>query len=101
MTIRIKIKKTDDRFRLRKFGFTHFLEMPYSEWNVYNQLTVQCNKMFKEEFWEFKGKIHTNGNWKAQYHYRKNGKESRRIYFRGEKFITLLRMNTNQNTYIL
>jgi hypothetical protein len=99
MKVRLKVKKTDSRFRLQKYGFTHFVEMPYKEFDSYSQLLQQCRKLFKDEFWEFGGTIYTNGNWKAQYHYRYSRKESKRIYFRGEKFITMLQINLDETKH--
>ena len=99
----LKVKKTDLRFKLYNYGFTHFIEIPQDEWSIYNQIVQQCRKMFKDEFFESRGKVYTDGNWHAKYYHRGKKKESKRIYFRGEKFITLLRMNLDEskNNYYL
>lgn len=101
----MKLKKADRRFTLYDHGFTHFLEFDHSDWQNYNMYSRQCAKQFGTEFLMTCGHIWQNGNWKTVYRHRtRRGKESKRIYFRGEKYHTMLMLalsSTDKNTVYL
>lgn len=96
----LKIKKTDKRFNLNDYGFTHFIEVDQSDWKISNQIRRKCRDMFKEEFFVMRGTVYTDGNWISQIHDKREKYQTRRterFYFRGEKYITLLRMNLDMS----
>lgn len=88
----MKLRKTDQRFSLAKEGFTCFLEFNSDDWNNYYRWEQQCRKSLGNPYWSF-GRYHQGGpgQWKSVFRHRKrNGKETSRIYLRGDKVYTLL-----------
>jgi hypothetical protein len=88
----MKLHKTDLRFKLHKYGFDCYIELNQSDWKNYNRITTYCRNALGNEFYEFAGRVWEKGNWKGHYHHRGRRYSSRRIYFRGEKYHTLLLM---------
>jgi len=87
----MKLHKTDRRFNLYQYGFDCYIEFSKDDWSNYNRYVHYCRYNLGNEFWEFAGHVYTNGNWRGNAHHR--GKpQCRRIYFRGEKYHTLLLM---------
>lgn len=99
----MKLKKTDRRFNLYKYGFDSYIEFDTSDWRNYNRYLRCCRKQLGSEFYEFSGKVYTKGNYKCVLQHRSK-RQSKRIYFRGEKYHTLLIMvmpTDDENTYYL
>ena len=90
----MKLRKTDKRFNLLKYGFDCYIEFNQDDWQGYNRYLQYCRKTFGDEYWRFMEREYTpNGRWKGVYRHRtKRGVETKRIYFRGEKYHTLLLM---------
>ncbi len=88
----MELKKTDRRYNLYRFGFDCYVEFPDEDWNNYNRYVRYCRDNLSDEFWEFSGRVYNNGNWRGNAHYRNRRWSSKRIYFRGEKYHTLLLM---------
>lgn len=90
----MKLRKTDKRFNLYQYGFDCYIEFNSDDWKGYNKYVIFCCKQFGDEYWRFMEREYTpNGKWKGVYRHRnKRGYESKRIYFRGEKYHTLLLM---------
>lgn len=86
----MKLRKTDQRFKLYRYGFDCYLEFDSHDWNNYNRHVIYCNDTLGLEFWEFAGRVYENGHWKGNSHYRSKRWSSKRIYFRGEEFYTML-----------
>ena len=86
----MKLRKTDNRFNLRKYGFDCYIEFASNDWIGYNRYIHYCRQIFGDEFWEFAGRVYNNGNWRGNSHHKGKRWSSKRIYFRGEKFYTLL-----------
>jgi hypothetical protein len=91
----MKLRKTDQRFKLYRYGFDCYLEFDSHDWNNYNRHVRYCNATLGLEFWEFAGRVYENGHWnfghwKGNSHYRSKRWNSKRIYFRGEEFYTML-----------
>lgn len=99
----MKIQKTDRRFNLFNHGFTHYVEYHVDNWNEYNRVLHFCRKQLGDEFWYFNNSVYQKGNWKAVPYYRNRKSESKRVYFRGEKFITMmsLAMPSSPNTFFV
>lgn len=88
----MKLRKTDNRFNLRKYGFDCYIEFRDDDWKNYNRYLRYCRDNFGEEFWVFNERVYRpEGKWRAGQHKNKRCK-SKRIYFRGEKYHTLLLM---------
>jgi len=89
----MKLRKTDKRFDLYNYGFDCYIEFPFDDWNSYNKFVTYCRKTLGNEFWKTRQKVYENGGWKGVYRHRtRRGVETKRIYFRGEKYHTLLLM---------
>jgi len=88
----MKLHKTDKRFNLYRYGFDCYVEFATNDWNNYNRTVRYCRDTFGPEFWEFAGRVYTAGNWRGNAHHRGKRWSSKRIYFRGEKYHTLLLM---------
>ena len=86
----MKLRKTDQRFNLYRYGFDCYVEFATNDWNNYNRTVRYCNDTLGPEFWEFSGRVYENGHWKGNSHYRSKRWSSKRIYFRGEEFYTML-----------
>lgn len=86
----MKLRKTDRRFNLRKYGFDCYVEFDEKDWNNYNRYMGYCRDNLGPEFWEFAGRVYGNGNYRGVAHHRGKRRSSKRIYFRGEKYHTLL-----------
>jgi hypothetical protein len=91
----MKLRKTDQRFKLYRYGFDCYLEFDSHDWNNYNRHVRYCYDTLGPEFWEFAGRVYENGHWnfghwKGNSHYRSKRWNSKRIYFRGEEFYTML-----------
>ena len=89
-----QLKTTDSRFSLAKEGFTCFLEFDQWDWNNYNRWTQACRATLGEQYWSF-GRYHRGGpgKWKGVFkHKYRDGRETRRIYFRGDKVYTMMLM---------
>jgi hypothetical protein len=91
----MKLRKTDQRFKLYRYGFDCYLEFDSHDWNNYNRHVRYCNATLGLEFWEFAGRVYENGHWnfghwKGNSHYQSKRWNSKRIYFRGEEFYTML-----------
>jgi hypothetical protein len=99
LSIKLKVHKTDTRFNLHRFGFTHYIEFQNTDWNEYATVTTYCRKQFGDEFWHFNGKVYAEGNWKGVYRHKIKHHETKRIFFKGEKYITLLRMVLPEDSY--
>lgn len=95
MSIKLRIKKTDTRYNLHRHGFTHFIEFP-ADSNEFNIVQNHCRTLFKQEFWYFNTSVHRDGNWKSVYLHKNKRWYTNRIYFKGEKFITTLRLAVPQ-----
>ena len=89
----MKLYKTDKRFELYDYGFDCYIEFTFDDWNSYNKYTTYCRRTLGNEFWKTQQKVYENGGWKGVYRHRnRRGVETKRIYFRGEKYHTLLLM---------
>lgn len=100
----MKLRKTDKRFNLQKYGFDCYIEFAENDWPGYNRYVRYCRDTFGPEFWEFSGRVYGNGNWRGNAHHRGKRRSSKRIYFRGEKYHTLLLMAMppdNKETFYL
>ena len=100
----MKLKKTDRRFRLYCYGFDCYIEFDKSDWRNYNRYVQHCRKQLGDEHFDFAGRTYQKGNWHSVSFYRNRSRESKRIYFRGEKYHTLLMMAMpvlEENTYYL
>ena len=87
----MRLIKTDRRFKLYQYGFDCYVEFGSDNWNNYNRYMRYCRANLGNEFWEFLGRGGA-GNWRGNAHYRNRRWNSKRIYFRGEKYYTLLLM---------
>ena len=90
----MKLRKTDKRFNLYRYGFDCYIEFKHDDWQGYNKYLRYCHKQFGDEFWHFNERVYRpEGKWKGVYRHRtKRGIETKRIYFQGEKYHTLLLM---------
>ena len=88
----MRLKRTDRRYNLHRYGFDCYIEFNDSQWNDYNRYLRYCRSNFGEEFWEFAGRVYGDGNWRAVANHKGKRWSSKRIYFRGEKYHTLLLM---------
>jgi 5-keto 4-deoxyuronate isomerase len=89
----MKLRKTDKRFELHRFGFDCYVEFDSRDWNNYNRYTRYCRANFGSEFWHFNEVMFApTGKWRAVPHHLNKRRSSKRIYFRGEKYHTLLLM---------
>ena len=89
----MKLRKTDKRFNLYCYGFDCYIEFKHDDWQGYNKYLHYCRKQFGDEFWHFASRVYEDGKWKGVYRHRtKRGIETKRIYFQGEKYHTLLLM---------
>jgi hypothetical protein len=100
----MRLRKTDRRFKLYQYGFDCYVEFNSDEWNNYNRTVRYCRENLGPEFWEFSSRVYENGNWKSYPHHRNKVWSSKRVYFRGEKYHTLLLMAIpleDKNTFYL
>jgi hypothetical protein len=101
----MKLRKTDKRFNLYCYGFDCYVEFAYNDWRAYNRIVSYCRKTFGPEFWLFNERVYEpDAKWRAVSEHRNRNWRSKRIYFRGEKYHTLLLMTLpadDQNTYYL
>ena len=88
----MKLRKTDKRFNLYQYGFDCYVEFEISDWNNYNRTTRYCRDNLGPEFFHFAGRVYGNGNWKGVACHQSKRWKSKRVYFRGEKYHTLLLM---------
>jgi hypothetical protein len=88
----MKLRKTDRRFNLHKYGFDCYVEFKEDDWQGYNRTTRYCRSNLGPEFWYFSGHVYEKGNWRGNSHHQGKLRSSARIYFRGEKYHTLLLM---------
>ena len=89
----MKLRKTDKRFNLYCYGFDCYIEFKHDDWQGYNKYLQYCRKQFGGEFWHFASRVYEDGKWKGVHRHRtKRRIETKRIYFRGEKYHTLLLM---------
>jgi hypothetical protein len=88
----MKLKKTDKRFNLYRYGFDCYVEFNSNDWNNYNRYSQCCRQNLGSGFQDFAGRVYTNGNYKCVPSHRNKYWSSKRIYFRGEKYHTLLLM---------
>jgi hypothetical protein len=90
----MKLRKTDRRFNLYQYGFDCYVEFDINDWHEYNRTVCYCRDNLGPGFWHFKEVMFApTGKWKGvSRHRNKRGYESKRIYFRGEKYYTLLLM---------
>jgi len=89
----MKLRKTDKRFNLYRYGFDCYVEFQISDWNGYNRTTRYCRDNLGPEFWCFAGRVaRPAGNWRAVACHQNKRWKSKRVYFRGEKYHTLLLM---------
>jgi len=88
----MKLRKTDKRFNLYRYGFDCYVEFKTEDWNVYNRTTRYCIENLGPEFWHFAGRVYKDGKWRAVPCHKSKRWESKRIYFRGEKYHTMLLM---------
>ncbi len=86
----MKLQKTDKRFNLYRYGFDCYVNFSSNDWNNYNRYSRYCRQRLGDEFFEFAGRVYTNGNYKCVPFHRNNYQRSKRVYFRGEKYHTLL-----------
>jgi hypothetical protein len=86
----MKLRKTDKRFNLLKYGFDCYIEFADHEWNKYERYSRHCRLKLGSEFFDFAGRVYTHGNYKCVPFHRNKRLSSKRIYFRGEKYHTLL-----------
>lgn len=86
----MRLRKTDRRFNLHKYGFDCYVEFNSNEWNNYHRYIRYCRENLGEEFWEFAGRVYDDGNYRSVANHRGKRWSSNRIYFRGEKYHTLL-----------
>ncbi len=86
----MKLRKTDKRFNLYRYGFDCYVEFGEKEWLEYNRTVRYCRDKLGPEFWEFAGRVYGDGNWRGNAHHRGKSWSSKRVYFRGEKYYTLL-----------
>ena len=87
----MRLRKTDNRFHLRKYGFDCYVEFRDDDWKNYNRYVRYCRDNLGDEFGDFAGRVYGDGNGRAKQHKGKRW-SSKRIYFRGEKYYTLLLM---------
>lgn len=86
----MNLRKTDRRFKLYNYGFDCYIEFECDDWKNHNRCLRYCNQNFGEQFWLFNKRVYRpEGKWRADVHKNKN-QRSKRIYFRGEKYYTLL-----------
>jgi hypothetical protein len=89
----MKLHKTDRRFELHRYGFDCYVEFAIDDWNNYNRTTRYCRDNFGPEFWHFNEVMFApTGKWKGVACHQSKRWKSKRIYFRGEKYYTLLLM---------
>lgn len=88
----MKLRKTDRRFDLYRYGFDCYVEFGEQEWSAYNRTTRYCRENLGPEFWNFSERKYGEGKWRGNAHHRGKGWSSKRVYFRGEKYHTLLLM---------
>jgi hypothetical protein len=89
----MKLYKTDRRFDLHRYGFDCYVEFAIEDWNNYNRTWRYCRDKLGKEFWHFKEVMYDpTGNWKSVACHQSRRWRSKRIYFRGEKYYTLLLM---------
>lgn len=100
----MRLKKTDRRYNLYRYGFDCYVEFASDDWNNWNRYSLYCKQKLGKEFWEFSHRVFTEGNYKCVPYHRNNLWSSKRIYFRGEKYYTLLMMAMpleDKNTFYL
>ena len=88
----MKLRKTDRRFELHRYGFDCYVEFGEQDWSAYNRTVRYCRDTFGPEFWHFAGRVYDDGKWRSVPRHRSKGWGSKRVYFRGEKYHTLLLM---------
>ena len=88
----MRLKKTDRRFNIYRYGFDCYIEFNSEDWNNYNRYSQYCRQNLGNEFVEFASRVFTQGNYKCVPFHRNKLWSSKRIYFRGEKYHTLLLM---------
>jgi hypothetical protein len=88
----MKLRKTDRRFDLHRYGFGCYVEFDINDWHGYNRTVRYCRDNLGSEFWQFAGRVYENGNWKGVACHQSKRWRSKRVYFRGEKYHTLLLM---------
>jgi hypothetical protein len=88
----MKLQKTDKRFNLYQYGFDCYVEFNNNDWNNYNRYSRCCRQNLGDEFSDFAGRVYTNGNYKCVPFHRNKYWGGKRIYFRSEKYHTLLLM---------
>lgn len=102
----MKLRKTDRRFKLYKFGFDCFVEFDMIDggYNEYMRYCHNSKNILGEQFTYFHGKVYTAGNYHIVGRHRVKNSYKKRIYFRGEKYHTLLLMSMpakDENTFYL
>ena len=88
----MKLRKTDRRFELHRFGFNCYVEFEISDWHGFNRTVRYCRDNLGLEFSHFAGRVYEDGNWRVVACHQSRKWRSKRIYFRGEKYYTLLLM---------
>lgn len=91
------LKKTDRRYNLYRYGFDCYVEFNSDDWRNYNRYSRYCTQNLGKEFWEFAHRVYTQGNYKCVPFHSDRG--SKRIYFRGEKYHTLLMLAMPSEEY--
>lgn len=98
-----KLKKVDRRFKLYSHGFTCYLEFDEKDWITYNKYVRACRTNLGNEFWYF-NTYEKPGNWRSESNVTTGKQPCKRIYFRGDKYYTLIAMaiplNDNNTIYL-
>lgn len=100
----MRLKKTDRRYNLYRYGFDCYVEFNSEDWNNYNRYSRYCRQNLGSEFVEFAHRVFTQGNYKCVPFHRNKLWSSKRIYFREEKYYTLLMLAMpleDKNTFYL
>jgi len=100
----MKLRKTDRRFKLYKYGFDCYIEFYSDSWREYMRYQRYCNNILGEQFQYFHGRVYREGKYCIDTGHRKGNSYYKRIYFRGEKNHTLLLMGMPEedvNTFYL
>ncbi len=90
----MKLIKLDNRFRMKHYGFecaliwgTHFrLQYNSVVYKHYYDIARSARNTLGIEWNQY---VNPNGKWVAE---RENGKQTARIYFRNEKYLTLVQL---------
>ena len=87
----MKLVRTDNRFKLYKYGFDCYLQFSLGEYLEFNRYKKACSQVFGEEFYLYGGKPN-DGKYQPDGYYHHRGLSSKRIYLRGTRLYTLLQI---------